>query len=124
MLMQVGLTAAAIILGYNTLLYVDPTVGLHAPDDGVRNRIVAERYFDRSGTPAVVVGSSISARLAPDLLGSDDLGDWIYNLSLKGEGPASGLEVILHREELPKVVLVEMFSYRAADNALVTESIG
>jgi hypothetical protein len=116
------LAAAAIVFAYNALLVATAPSFTPWADDGLRNRMVTERYFDRTGPAAVIVGSSISARVAPDILRSDDLGPSVYNLSLQGEGAATGIEVILRKPQLPRLVIVELtYGYRPASAALLRQ---
>src|SRR5688572_29084735 len=110
-----------LLVAYNVLLIATGPESIPTGDDGLRNRVVVERYFDNAVPSAVLVGSSVGARLAPDALQSNPLGP-IYNLSLLGEGASSGIEAILRRPDLPKIVLVELsFGERVANATLLQQ---
>ncbi len=67
---------------------------------GERNVIIAERCLLRPAPNAVLVGSSMSRRL-----GYIDGG--FENLALDGEGPLTGLDLVLRRSAYPQRVYVE-----------------
>jgi hypothetical protein len=121
---RVALGALAIFITYNALLAVVRPQATPSSDLGMRNRIVAERYFDTGVPHAVIVGSSVAFRLAPDFLQADDLGPLLYDLALGGGSAASGLAIVLRKGDLPRIVFVEAnFGYRAADPVLLRELV-
>jgi hypothetical protein len=118
---QIALAAAAIVVCYDFLIVAAGPRVMPA-DDGVRNRIIAEQYFDGPVPTAVLVGSSVAARLAPDQLHSNELGGAVYNLALLGEGASTGAETVLRKTDTPKIVLVDpSFGYRASNASLLRE---
>jgi hypothetical protein len=91
-------------------------------DQGTRNQVVAERFVDTATPRAVIVGSSLAYRLAPDYMGGDFLGPNVFNLALAGGSPLTGLEIVLQKAELPDVVFVETnIIVRAYDASFVTQ---
>ena len=119
---RVALAAAAIFAAYNGLLAVARPQATPSIDNGTRNRVVAERYFDGGDVPAVIVGSSVAFRLSPDFLQGDVLGPSLYDLAIAGGSSASGIDIILHKARLPRMVFVEMnFGHRPADHGLLQE---
>ncbi|MEA2903863.1 MAG: hypothetical protein QOI12_1250 [Alphaproteobacteria bacterium] len=122
--LRVVIGALAIFAGYNVLLAVVRPQATPSSDLGMRNRVVAERYFDGGVAPAVIVGSSVGFRLSPDFLQADALGPRIYDLALGGGSAASGLAIVLRKDDLPRTVVVETnFGYRADDPVLLRELV-
>lgn len=75
------------------------------------NRIRIERYLARPTAPAnVLVGSSLSGRLRPAAFAGTALGD-IAVLGLDGSTPLLGMATLTNRADLPKLVLVETFTF-------------
>jgi hypothetical protein len=123
-LRQVALGTIAIFVAYNALIALARPQLTPSSDAGIRNRVVAERYFDGSVPRAAMVGSSLAFRLAPDFLESDELGGDIYNLAFGGGSAATGLELVLLRNTVPEIVFVEMnIGYRGSDAALLEEVV-
>jgi hypothetical protein len=68
------------------------------------NYIAAERYsYGDVPKPNVIIGSSMAWAIG--LYGADDL---FYNLSLVGDGPRTGLEIISRSQNKPRVVAIEV----------------
>jgi hypothetical protein len=123
-LRQVALGTIAIFVAYNALIEVARPQVTPSSDAGIRNRVVAERYFDGSVPRAAIVGSSVAFRLASDFLESDELGGDITNLAFGGGSAATGLELVLRRNKVPEIVFVEMnIGYRGSDAALLDEVV-
>ena len=121
---RVAGAAAAIFIAYNVLLLVVRPQTTPSSDAGMRNRVVAERYWDGKVPPAVVVGTSLAFRLSPDFLLADALGPAIYNLALGGGSAATGLEILAGKATLPRLVLVEAnLGYLPPDHALLRELV-
>jgi hypothetical protein len=97
---RVFLGFAAFFLVYNVVVAaIRPNLPLDY-EAGERNVIIAERYLLRPAPNAVLVGSSMSRRL-----GYIDGG--FENLALDGEGPLTGLDLVLRRSAHPQKVYVE-----------------
>jgi hypothetical protein len=123
-IVRVLLAAAAIFAAYNVLLEIVQPRFTPGSDDGLRNRVIAERYFDGDVPPAVIVGSSVAFRLAPDFQFANVLGPKIYDLAFGGGGPASGLKIILNKRNLPRIVLVEAnVPYRPVDPIMLRKLV-
>jgi hypothetical protein len=121
---RVGLAALAIFLAYNGLLALVRPHATPSSDSGLRNRIVAERYFDGSVPAAVIVGTSIAYRLSPGFLQGNDLGPAMYNLAFGAGSAATGIEILLRKDTQPRVVIVETnLGYHAADPNLLRELV-
>jgi hypothetical protein len=105
---RVAAATVAILVAYNLAIAVaNPDIVLNF-DAGLRNQIVAERYLDEAPPRAVLTGSSMGFRLSVDYMEGDYLGPQIYNLSFAGKTALPGLDLILAKPALPRVVLVEM----------------
>lgn len=113
---KVGIGIVLLLTVYNVYLaFVRPTVEINF-DAGSENRIIAERYLYGDTPAAVMVGSSLGRALTIGLPGS------VYNMSFSGDGPLTGLEVVLRRTPLPSVVVVETNVIdRSRNDALVKD---
>ena len=119
---HVAAGTVALLLVYDLLIATTWPDATPIMDFGTRNTVIAQRYDDDPVPHAVIVGSSVAARMSPDLLEADVLGPAIYDLGLVGQGPASGMEVVLRRRQLPRIVFVEMNYYRVAtDHAFIDQ---
>jgi hypothetical protein len=106
--LRVAAATVAILVAYNlAIAVVNPDIVLNF-DAGLRNQIVAERYLDEAPPRAVLTGSSMGFRLSVDFMEGDYLGPQIYNLSFAGKTALPGLDLILAKPALPRLVLVEM----------------
>jgi hypothetical protein len=69
----------------------------------VKNYAVSERFIYGEGEyPAVIVGTSLAARLRQEQLGSD-----VYNLAFANGSVLAGLHIILKSGRLPKTIFIE-----------------
>lgn len=80
------------------------------------NLVGAERFlFNSNSYHSLIVGTSLSARLPHSLLGPG-----VFNLSLQGGSPLTGLELIRRSHKYPARLLVETnFLYYALDHTFV-----
>jgi hypothetical protein len=105
----VALAAFAIIIGYGLFVEIVRPDAVISYDSGLRNRVIAEQFVDEPTKRAVLVGSSLGARLSPDITGpGPGLGPDIYNLAMLGQNSATGLDIVLHKDRMPNLVLIEM----------------
>jgi len=70
------------------------------------NLIRADQFFYGPDKPVVLVGTSITGRLLPEFFKEQGLE--VYNLGLDGCTPCTGLELVLKKPALPKIVLLEV----------------
>jgi hypothetical protein len=104
---QVALTTVGLLIAYGAFVQaIQPNVVI-SYDAGLRNRIIAERYADSARPKVVLVGSSLAARLSPEVIGPK-LSPDIFDLAMLGQNSATGLDVVLAKREKPNMVLVEM----------------
>jgi hypothetical protein len=121
--LRVTLAAFIILIGYNAFVAIVRPNEIVEYDSGIRNRIIAEQYADWAVPEVVLVGSSLGVRLASDFMGGSYLGPHIFNLSLAGQNSATGMNIILHKDKLPAVVLAEMnVTEHPYDPGLATEA--
>jgi len=114
-LLPVFAVAALVFTAYAALVQFMPLRIERGQDQGDTNRMRAENYLASPGEATVLVGSSLTYRLPPAILGPD-----IANLAMAGGAPATGLALIDQSGERPKLVLVEInLLDRAADLAAV-----
>ena len=106
--LRVAVTALVIIFGYGLFVGVMHPDAVISYDSGLRNRIVAEQYADQPVKKAVLVGSSLGARLTSDVTGGSYLDPDIFDLAMLGQNSATGLDVVLRKIEKPHIILVEM----------------
>jgi hypothetical protein len=111
---RIAVRTMVILVVYDLLIAITRPDATPNIDVGTRNTVIAQRYVDSPVAGAVITGSSIAARVSPDFLEADPYGSMIYDLGLVGQGPATGLDIILHRAEAPRLVFVEMNLYRVA----------
>src|ERR1051325_3608686 len=68
-----------------------------------QNTIKAQEYlYERQGTPVVILGTSLSARISQDLIK-----DSVYNLSLMSGSILTGLEILKKCPRKPHLLLIE-----------------
>lgn len=94
--------------------------GAEGQSQGQQNRVKVEQYlYAPVRYRCVVVGSSMSARIAPEYLPRD-----FYNLALMGEGALTGLELVSEGKALPSCVLVEVNDtlLRGTDQKLIEQA--
>src|SRR2546421_7447687 len=85
---------------YLSLAHPEPGTGQH---QWQKNIILIQNYADKyQGSPVVIVGTSLSARLYNDMLPTG-----FYNLGLAGGSIFDGLEVIRQSRKKPKYLLIE-----------------
>jgi len=122
--LRVAAATVAILVAYNLAIAVaDPDIVLNF-DAGLRNQIIADRYLDETPPRAVLTGSSMGFRLSVDYMEGDYLGPEIYNLSFAGKTALPGLDLILAKPALPRLVLVEMNTMdRGYDREAAAESL-
>ena len=92
--------------------------GLELPATTTRDgALLALNRYVREPIPEVVlVGSSLTFRLSEEYFETPRL----RNLALAGGSPLTGLEIIAHQSQLPKIILVETnILSRPADDVLV-----
>jgi len=70
------------------------------------NLLRIEKYFFGPAPSVALVGSSLTGRLLPSYFAAAGAGT-VANLGLDGSGPAYGLSVIIRRQPVPRLVLVE-----------------
>jgi hypothetical protein len=111
-IVRVAIGTMAILAAYDLLIAITRPDATPNIDVGTRNTVIAQRYVDNPVPAAVIVGSSVAARVSPDFLEADALGPAIYDLGMVGRGPATGIEIILRRSQMPRLVFVEMNYYQ------------
>lgn len=113
---RVTLAAIVLFLLYNIFIIVLWPPIENISDAGTENRVIAERYLYGQTSEAVVVGSSLG-RVLGEWLPAD-----IYDLSFSGGSPLTGIEIVLRKPVLPKVVVVETnIMERYLDQAMVDD---
>jgi len=97
-------TTAALLVGYAIALPWVPAAGRGAAETGHATNVTRlQRYiYERLDAPVVIVGTSLAARLPPELLPADAV-----NLSQSGGSALTGLRVIVRSGAAPKLVLIE-----------------
>jgi hypothetical protein len=69
----------------------------------IHNYIIAQGYiYDHANAPVVIVGSSLSTRLHPDMLPRET-----FNLSFSGLSPFDGINIVLGANTHPHAVFIE-----------------
>ncbi|MDB9519609.1 hypothetical protein PN466_21940 [Roseofilum reptotaenium CS-1145] len=94
-----------LIIGYQALIFaglIPPSKGIHQAQ---ANMINAEKYVYKQSvnTQMVMVGSSLTATLKEELMGSN-----VLNLAMRGGCTQTGLEIVNKKSSPPKILLVEM----------------
>jgi hypothetical protein len=114
-LLPVFISAALVFTAYVALVQFMPFRVEKGQNQGDTNMIRAQDYLAKPNSDTVLVGSSLTFRLPPRVLGSR-----ITNLAIAGGAPATGLALIEHSSTRPKLVLIEVnLLSRAADMAAV-----
>jgi len=112
--------AAILFVFYNLILLIEPLRRCFVVQ-GQRqyNVINAQEYlFAKPVKPGVVVGSSLSARLAETSLKTD-----FYNLSLGGDSVFTGLEIVRRSAIRPRVVLIETNMLLREENQSILSNV-
>jgi hypothetical protein len=90
--------------------------GIHASlgESNFQSNIIrADDYFYGSEKAAVVIGTSITGRLLPEYFEAQGVA--VANLGMDGCIPRTGIELVLKKKKLPKIIFVEALgSYREA----------
>lgn len=108
-------TCGILLVSYNVWLHFSRPEVLHFQNQWQANSVAAEEYVHgHAPRKAVMVGSSMSARLDGKLLG-----DGIWNLGLSSGSSATGLEIVARSGNLPRMVLVEANQIKAVDTPFV-----
>lgn len=102
-LFPVFLSAALVVAAYAALVQFLPFRIEKGQDQGDTNMLRAQDYLANPERDIVLVGSSLTFRLSPRLLGPR-----IANLAMAGGAPATGLSLIDRSGARPKLVLVEV----------------
>ncbi|MBP0014843.1 MAG: hypothetical protein J7545_05520 [Roseofilum sp. SBFL] len=94
-----------LMIGYQAFIFaglITPSKGIHQAQ---ANMINAENYVYKQSvnTEMVMVGSSLTATLDEELMGSN-----VVNLSMRGGCTQTGLEVVKEQSSPPKILLVEI----------------
>jgi len=92
--------------------------GLELPATTTRDSalLALNRYLREPIPDVVLVGSSLTFRLSEEYFETPRL----RNLALAGGSPLTGLEIVAHQSQLPKIILVETnVLSRPADDVLV-----
>lgn len=113
-------TFLALALGYSAFIALVPPAspGVTVSQESLNVQTV-ERYRYRMDAPAVIVGSSLAARFAS--VGGRAC---VYDLSIAGGSPLTGLEVIVQKPVKPRTVLVEInLIDRPVDDRFVTRPL-
>lgn len=114
LLIAVGLLVAwsAYVTSYPAPRYVI------VPGQSDANRLAIDRYRHGTKPVAVIVGSSLSARLGPG-----SLPQCVVNLGLGGDSALSGLQIVEQKAAKPRVLLIETnLLHRPAGTIAETES--
>ncbi|TFF38753.1 hypothetical protein [Mucilaginibacter psychrotolerans] len=74
-------------------------------------------YDDTASYRNVIVGSSLSARIVTDSLQDT------YNLAMGGQSIYDGLNILKHREHLPRAVLIETNVFMRKENKVFTNAL-
>ncbi len=94
-----------LFLTYNIYICAKPPRITIFENQFKNNISTAQRYlYDHSNSPFVIVGSSLSAKLNNEILKKNR----IYNLSLRGFGPMTGLSLITKSNAKPEKVFIEI----------------
>jgi len=102
---QCLLLCLTVMIGYQVLIFsglISPSEGIHQAQS---NFIRAEKYVYSQTRPAqmVLVGSSLTANLESQIIGSD-----VFNLAMRGGCTQTGLEIVRKKSSKPKIILVEV----------------
>lgn len=117
MILRALITAALLFLLYNLVLVVRPRPGCFKTQSQWQENVAQAQEFalGASPRPAVLVGSSLGARLLGTRLDAN-----FVNLSFSGEGPATGLEIVRRASVAPPLVVIEMnFVLREPNETIV-----
>jgi hypothetical protein len=114
-LLPIFASAALVFTAYAALVQLMPFTIEKGQNQGDTNMIRAQDYLANPVSDTVLVGSSLTFRLPPPVLGPR-----IANLAMAGGAPATGLALIERSNARPRLVLVEInLLSRPADMAPV-----
>jgi len=104
MIVRSSVVALCLFFFYNALLGLKSLRKQFAVQSQWQENIVKAQEYPLMATPkpGVIVGSSLSAKLA-----GTALEDACYNLSFSAEGPFTGLEIVRRHPITPRVVFIE-----------------
>jgi hypothetical protein len=102
-LFPIFISAALIVMGYAALVQFMPFTVEKGRNQDDTNMIRAQGYLAKPDAGTVLVGSSLTFRLPPPVLGPD-----IANLAIAGGSSTTGLTLIARSAEQPKLVLIEI----------------
>lgn len=102
-LLPVFSVAALVIVGYAALVQWLPFEIEKGQNQGDTNLLRAQEYLAHPDKDTVLVGSSLTFRLPPSLLGPR-----IANVAMAGGAPATGLALLEQSNAQPKQVLIEI----------------
>jgi hypothetical protein len=113
--LKCGLTAALALSLYAVVSFTGPRAPpLPISRDGAL--VLLDRYVNEPVPSVLLVGSSFTARLNEEYFDAPGL----KVLGLAGGSPITALEIVVAREQLPKMVLIELnILTRGEDRALV-----
>ena len=98
-----------LVLAWGILIWLGGLSAQFADNSWQSNQIRIERYlFGQRPPEAVLVGSSVTGRLLPSYFDGTALPD-TGNLGLDGCGPLLGASLVMYRQDLPRIVVVETF---------------
>ncbi|MGN6580402.1 MAG: hypothetical protein ACTHJ1_10535 [Bordetella sp.] len=102
-LRDVALAMIVLVALYGTLVQIwSPFIEVGQNQEAT-NRIRLENYLDSASNPPIVlVGSSLSTRLA-----ASALGPLVENLGISGGSSLTGLDVLAHAHKHPRIVVIE-----------------
>lgn len=114
-LLPVLSVAALVVAGYAALVQWLPFEIVKGQNQGDTNLLRAQNYLAQPNKDTVLVGSSLTFRLPPPLLGPH-----VANVAMAGGAPATGLALLERSHARPKQVLVEInLLLREADQSQV-----
>jgi hypothetical protein len=102
-LLPVFSVAALVVAGYAALVQWLPFEIEKGQNQGDTNLLRAQKYLAHPDQDTVLVGSSLTFRLPPPLLGPH-----IANVAMAGGAPATGLALLERSHARPKQVLIEI----------------
>jgi len=105
------LTAILIFIVYSIFIVVNKRNLSHAQYNYQENIIKADLYlYDKNVPNVAIIGSSLASRINADSLPG------YYNLSLYGMGVFDGAGILLKRDKLPPLILIEINYFYKPEN--------
>jgi hypothetical protein len=103
LLVRVFVATSCLLIAYSVFLFYFPAGrSVQAQNQWDENRIKAEKFiYDTTAYDRVIVGSSLAARLPDGVLPNT------YNLAFSSRAAVDGLMLVLKREKLPRILLIE-----------------